>query len=262
MAEEQKPEPVGEEPRPPEAAEPVEAAPETTDLVAMLKEYGKTAGIAVAVAALAYVGFSYYRSRRDRDAADAAALLERARTPEQLEAVVRQYGGTASGPVASLALAAEHFHAGRYDQAAAEYDRFLKAHADHPFRAAAELNRIQCDEAAGRTAEAMARFEAFAAAHPAHVLQPLALLGKGRCLEALGRLDDARTVYEDFMAANPESGWVPQAEAALTFVRQRLRAQKTGTPTTAPTAAPVVVTLPAPAPPAPVPSPLPAPPAP
>ncbi len=232
--------------QPPEAGSGDAAA---QDLSRWLKDYGPSTLLAVVVGLAVYFGMAWMRHRKAGAAADAAALLERAGTPEQLQAVVDRYPKTPSGPVAQLALGAQRFAAGEYAAAREAFDAFITRYPRHPSAVAASLNRLQCLEAEGRPEEALAGYRAFAADHPDHYLRPLAWLGQGRCQELGGRLEEARATYEDFIAEHAGSEWTAQAQAALEFVNQQLRAARA--PAAPPAASPPVEPPPAAGPDAP-----------
>lgn len=188
---------------------------EVHEVLDFLRSYGKTIGGSILLAVVVYLGMTWFRQSRIRDAAEASRLLASAQTPEQYQAILGAYAGTPVAPIAQLGLAAEYFRSGQYDQALAQYDAFLRAEPEHLLRPDVELNRIQCQEALRKYAEALAAYEAYAKQYADHYRQPAARLGQGRCLEQLGRLDEARAVYEDVITASPDSAWAGQASSYL-----------------------------------------------
>ena len=219
---------------------------ELANVMRLAREYGQSIVIGVAAAALIYVGYNYWTGRKTSAAADAARMLDAARTPEQRLAVVKNYPSTAAAAAALLAVAADYYQVGQFAPARDQYDEFLKRFPKHAMRGAAEVNRLQCLEGETRYDEALKGYESFLAAEAKHFMAPLAVFGKGRCLESQGRFDEARAVYEDFTAANPASPWREQAEASLNYANQRQRALMApagGAPSPAP--APAIATPPA-----------------
>ena len=182
--------------------------------------YGRQAALATGVVVVAILAAFWYRTHKQNQREEAVAQLSAARTPQDLEALVSDYGDTPVIPLALLKLAKGYFDNGNYDMALTRYTEFEEKYTDHEMLPAAGLGRVHCLEARGQLQEALAGFEAFTTLHPGHFLQPEAVLGRGRCLEQLGRHDEARTVYEDFIAANPDNGWTPRAEELLAAAKR------------------------------------------
>lgn len=240
----------------PEAEQTQEPMPEELEqhevheVLDFLKSYGKTIGGSILLAVLVYLGLSWFRQSRVRDAAEASRLLAAAQTPEQFQAILGAYADAPVAPIAQLGLAAEYFRSGQYDQAMAQYDAFLKAEPKHLLRPDVELNRIQCQEALRQYPEALVAYQAFAKKYADHYRQPAARLGEGRCLEQMGRLDEARAVYEDVMTASPDSAWAGQAGSYLQVMPKAAAPAAQPAPK-APAAVPAPAAAPVPAPAAP-----------
>lgn len=195
---------------------------ELHELKSLLREYGPSIGIALAVVLVVGIGIGVYRSNRRSSTEQAAMMLGNARSAQDLENVVAQHASTPMAPLALLKLARAYFDGGNYDGAMAKYDELKQKHATHPLAVAADLGRIHCQEAKGQTREALQGFVAFVREHPDHFLTPQAVFGQGRCLEALGQLAEAKAVYEDFIAAHPKSGWTPRADELLEQVKRSM----------------------------------------
>jgi len=189
----------------------------------LIREYGPSVGVAVAVVLVAAIGIGIYRSQTRSSREQAAMMLANARSAQELETVAAQHASTPTAPLALLKLARAYFEGGNYDLALAKYDEFKRQHATHPLALAADVGRLHCQEAKGLTQEAMQGFAAFVKEHPKHFLAPQAIFGQARCLEALGKPDEAKAIYEDFIAANPKSGWVPRAEELLEQVKRTMK---------------------------------------
>jgi TolA-binding protein len=188
---------------------------EVTEVVGFLKRYGKLIGIGVLAAAvtmLVSMGIANYKASRLTKAEQA---LMTAKTPQQLEDVVTQYGSTPSAPVALLDMAKTLFNIGDYAQARAQYERFLKKYSTHDMRPTAELGLAYCTEADGKFNDAATQFADFAKKHSSNYLHPMAILSVARCMEQAGRKDEARVVLEDFLTQNADTAWAGTAETAL-----------------------------------------------
>jgi TolA-binding protein len=188
---------------------------EVTEVVGFLKRYGKLIGMGILAAAVTVIasrgGASYKASRLTK----AEQMLMTAKTPQQLEEVVTQYGSTPSAPVALLDMAKTLFNIGDYAQARAQYERFLKKYSTHDMRPTAELGLAYCTEADGKFNDAATQFADFAKKHSSNYLHPMAILSVARCMEQAGRKDEARVVLEDFLTQNAGTAWAGTAETAL-----------------------------------------------
>lgn len=197
------------------AADEPRAHAEVHEVLVFFKTYGRAVGIGVLAAILLILGVSLVKGRRDRQNADANALLSGATTPEQLSAIGERYPRSSAAALATLRQGSLLAGQGRWDEALKTYEHFRTAYPNHFFRPAADLNIALCLESLARGDEALKAYEVFEAANGQHYLLPLATLGRGRCESLAGRTEEARTIYEDFLAAHPKSSWTVQAEAAL-----------------------------------------------
>ena len=200
---------------------------ELAELKTAVQTHGLRAAIWIAVVLLTVVGLRTYRGRRAAAKVDASAMLMSARTVQDLEALVEQYGSTPSAPLALLKLAKVYFDLSNYDLAFNRYTDFLETFPEHEMRGIAELGKLHCLEARGQIQEALEGFEHFLADQPGHFLEAQATFGRGRCLEQAGRKEEARVVYENFIAAHPDSGWTARAEEMLETMEQRAGFQAT-----------------------------------
>ncbi|MEI8206308.1 MAG: tetratricopeptide repeat protein [Kiritimatiellales bacterium] len=188
---------------------------EVTEVVGFLKRYGKLIGTGVLAATLTVLASKGLASHKASRLVKAEQALMSAKTPQQLEEVVTQYGSTPSAPVALLDMAKTLFNIGDYAQARAQYERFLKKYSTNAMRPTAELGLIYCTEADGDFNGAAAQFADFAKKHSSSYLHPTAILSVARCMEQAGRKDDARVVLEDFLTQNAGTAWAGTAETAL-----------------------------------------------
>jgi TolA-binding protein len=188
---------------------------EVQEVVGFLKRYGKLIGTGVLAAAVTVIvssGIAHYKASRLLKAEQA---LMSARSPQQLEEVVNQYGSTPAAPVALLDLAKTYFNLGETAQARVQYERFLKKYKKHDLRQVAELGLAYCTEADGDFNGAAVQFADFTAKHSSSYLHPTAILSVARCMEQAGRIDEARIVLEDFLAESAGTSWAGLAEGAL-----------------------------------------------
>jgi len=196
--------------------------PELEQLKMFWAEQGTKITIVAAVIAVAVFGSNMYRSHKRGAVADGSAQLAAARSLQDLEAVVADYGSTPAAPLALLQLGKAAYDMGDYNGAMAHYERFADGYADHELASVAEVGMIHCREARGEVPAAEAAFKAFAAADPEHFLAGTAELGQARCLEQLGRFDDARIIYEDMVANRGDSMWGDRATEQLDTLEERI----------------------------------------
>jgi TolA-binding protein len=188
---------------------------EVQEVLQFLKRYGKLIGAGVAAAIVTVLvsrGIALHKASR---LAEAEQLLMEARTPQQLEEVLKKYSSTPSAPIALLDLAKTVYHQGDSVQARTHYESFLKKYRRHEMRPVAEIGLAYCTEADGDFVKAAAEFTSFVDRHAGHFLQPVALLSIARCLEQAGQLNEARIILEDFLTENAGTPWAGTAETAL-----------------------------------------------
>jgi len=199
---------------------------EVQEVVGFLKRYSKLIGTGILAAAVTVItssGIAHYKASR---LVKAEQALMSARSPQQLEEVVTQYGSTPSAPVALLDLAKTYFNLGETAQARVQYERFLKKYKKHDLRPVAELGLAYCTEADGDFNGAAAQFAAFAEKHAANYLHPQAILSVARCMEQAGQIDEARIVLEDFLAESAGTAWAGSAEGALKQLNEAAQQNK------------------------------------
>ncbi len=169
----------------------------------------------VAVVLIVVIGVFLYRARMQSNEEQASRMLGEARSGQALHAITLQYPKTSAAQLAQISIAKIQYDAGDYVASLSTYNDFLTRNPGHLMAPAAELGKIQCQEAMGQTADALVAFKAFAEKNPDHYLEPLAIFGEARCLQRLSRLDEARAVYEDFLVAHPNSPWQGEVEESL-----------------------------------------------
>ncbi len=207
------------------------------DAIAWLKENAMPMLVGLLIAALAFLGVSYFKHQKKAEAMTAESMLFNSQAASQFTEITTKYPGAPAAPLAELSLASQQFEDGQYDLARNSFATFVQKHPDHSFTAAAVLGQAQCDEAQFKFGDALKGYENFIKSETNSFLFAQAVFGKGRCLEQMGRFDDARAVYEDYIAAHPKDPWTARAETALMYVGKAKRAAQHP-------AAPAQVTLP------------------
>ena len=212
-------------PTPPAVADKVRVAGEHDELRKII-EYFETNGtsllIATAVVAVLVLGVVFFRRHKEATRAEAAAMLFKVQSVQDLDNMVSKYDSTPAAQLALLKLSKAHFDAGSYEIAGRKYDEFTQKYPKHAFAPVATLGKLYCLEALGKTEEALAGFSAFLTEHPKHFMAAQALFGKGRCLEALGRTKEAKTLYEDLLAQDRKGPWAMRAEEQISSLKRKL----------------------------------------
>lgn len=202
----------------------IEAAPESSEAVDLLRQHGPAVAIGLAVAVAIFIAIILHRHRQEIERQEASELFASAQGPQQLEAVIDQYPKSPEAPMALLTLASERYDAGEFELAEMHYHQFLDQFTDHTMRPAAELGLTHCHEALGRTEDALNGFRSFVAAQDDHYLAPLARLGEARILAQQENFEAARAIYEEIID-DPESPWHAQAQSSLRHMEKDARAR-------------------------------------
>jgi predicted negative regulator of RcsB-dependent stress response len=197
---------------------------EVADAMTWVREYGVSAGIGIAVAVALALGIVLYRQQQSRTTARAAEILMNAKSADEMQQVVDQYGKTPSAPLALISMAGERFHEGRYDVAMAQYQQFLATYPDHPLRFAAQLGQAYCREALELWDAALEGYRTFAERNADHLLAPMAKFGEARVLAQMGQRQDAAAIYQAYVEGEENAPWRAQAQTALLYLEKDMRA--------------------------------------
>lgn len=217
--------------------------PEPQDYLLEFAGFLKTYWVAIlsglALAVVAMLAWTFFRTNRQEQQARATSMLALAQTQPQLEEIISQYPASQAASLALLALAAQQHTAALYGDAEATYNKFLTEHPNHCWANVAHLGIIQCKEGYGSLDEAATRYDAFANINADDFLAPQALLGKARCLHALNRIPEARAVYESLIVTSETNNlWRHQAEMSLALLERNARAEQQRPGASAPDAVP------------------------
>jgi len=168
--------------------------------------------VMIAVAVLLAVGVSVFLQYREGQAAKASAQLLAQPTVEALEKSAADFGGTPPGAAVKLKLAKAYYDAGRYADALAKYDDFMKENSSFPFVDVALVGRGYALFGLNRTDEAIAVFRSFREKNPGHYLTQQATFGEVACLAMQGKKDAAKALLQELRAANRETPWESAAK--------------------------------------------------
>ncbi|MFA7345817.1 MAG: tetratricopeptide repeat protein [Terrimicrobiaceae bacterium] len=170
---------------------------------------------ALAAAVIGGGGLAWYVHSTLAAKAAVAALAD-ASEISQLEAVVKNYGGTMPAADALLLVAAANRDAGKFDESTAAFESFLKSFPRHPFAGGALLGVGQNQDAAGKPVEAMATYQQVVERYPKSYAAPFAGYAQAEILLRDFRRDEAKVVLDSLVSQFPESTVARLASAQLT----------------------------------------------
>ena len=159
----------------------------------------------VAVLVLGGLGFAGYEVYAQRRAADAAALLAAAKTPQDFQQVIDRYSG--SGPAASayLLLATEQRAEKGYVEANATLHKFIAQFPKHALITTAWMGVAANLDSLGKNDEALSTYQRLVMEYPQSFNAPLALLSEVPLLKAKNRPDEARRACETLLSQYRDS---------------------------------------------------------
>jgi predicted negative regulator of RcsB-dependent stress response len=163
--------------------------------------------IAVVVVGLGVAFWLAHQSERQNDANDALSKLttqavlpgKAELAPDSLLKVASDYSGTDASQRALMLGAADLFDNGKYDEAQARFQEFIKDYNDSPFMAQAAFGIAACQDAQGKTNDAVSAYQSVIDRYPTQNVGPQAKLALARLLEGQGKFSEARNNLEDIL---------------------------------------------------------------
>ena len=133
----------------------------------------------------------------------------------QLEAVIKNYGGTMPAADALLLVAGANQKAGKLDESTAAFQNFLKSFPAHPLVGGALLGIGQNQDAAGNSKDAMATYQQVVEKYPKGYAAPFACYSQAEILLRDFRRDEAKVVLDSLVSQFPDSSIARLAAAQL-----------------------------------------------
>jgi len=169
--------------------------------------------VALVIGGLIVAFWFAHGNEKQKDANSAlAALTSRnvgaasgAPTADAFLKVNSDYPDTDAGQRALLLAAGDLFAAGKYDDAMAEFNKFLKDYNSSPLAAQAALGVASCYDASGKTNDAVSGYQGVLDRYPSQNVVAQAKLRLGILLEAQGKYRDARNQFEDLARNFPQT---------------------------------------------------------
>ena len=149
-------------------------------------------------------------------AKNSVAALAVANDVPQLEAVIKNYGGTMPAADATLLVAAANQKAGKLDESTAAFQNFLKSFPTHPLAGGALLGIGQNQDAAGNSKDAVATYQQVVEKYPKSYAAPFAGYAQAEILLRDFRRDEAKVVLDSLVSQFPDSVIARMAAAQLT----------------------------------------------
>lgn len=171
------------------------------------KKQVKLGAIIAGVLAVVIAFVVWQRSENERKAGEAlsdvfvplamAAPGARGSGVEGYQKVALTYPNRDAGAQAMLLAASGLFTDGKYKDALAEFDRFVREHPESSFLGETLLGRAACFDALNQTNEAVAAYKTLIDQHPTESMIPQAKFALARLYEGQGKTEQARNLYED-----------------------------------------------------------------
>jgi len=197
-----------------------------------------------ALVALCFGYFVYQWHSNEQEAAANQALSAIRSTPspspmlpepkaQEYLKVANEFSGTAAGERALLMAAADLYAQGKYQEAQAQFERFLKNYSHSPLAPQAVYGVAVCADALNKVDEALAKYQDVVARYPTESVAGQARLAMGRLYEAKNQPELALKTYEELTKGKETSVWSSEAR---TLRETLLQKHPNLAPTNAPTA--------------------------
>ena len=177
----------------------------------------------VAVAVIGAVAGIYFwhQNQNQADASEALSKISstaytggaQAGTTEALLKVATDYSGTEAAKRAVLMAAGNYFTEGKYKEAQAQFEKFLRDYRDSAFAGQALLGVAACKDAQGMAAEATTAYKDIVDHHSTDSIAPQARFALGRLYETQNKPELARDLYQQVAQMDP--GGALGAEASM-----------------------------------------------
>jgi len=183
------------------------------------ERFKKEIAVALLIVLLGVIAFTGYRFYADRRAAAASALLAIAKTAQEYQQVILQYGNTPAAADAYLLLAEAQRSEKKFAEANATLETFISKYPQHELVSTARMAMAANLESLGKTDEALAMYQQIASAYPNSFTAPMALLSQVYILKAKNRNDDARRICETVLTQYRTSFWAGEAMQQLRLLK-------------------------------------------
>ena len=153
------------------------------------------------------------------------------------------YPGTAAAGRAVLLAAGALFDSGKYAEAQAQFERFLRDYGDSPWRTEAQIGVASSLEAAGKVDLALTKYKEILDRRPTDATSPQVKSALARLYLAQIKPDQALRLYEDLAKAHNNDSWSSEAEMQARELLLKHPELKPPAPAPAPVPAPTPVPM-------------------
>jgi tetratricopeptide (TPR) repeat protein len=170
-------------------------------------------GATIVIAVGIIVGFyMWYRGEKETNASEALTSVNvlmpsgtgpRADAADAYLKVAANYPKSSAAARAVLLAGGTLFVEGKYDQAKAQFEKFVREYRDTTFMGEALLGIASCFDAQNKPEEAIRAYKDLADHHSGDPAVPQAKFALGRLYEGQGKPELARTYFEDVARAEP-----------------------------------------------------------
>ncbi|HXS67670.1 MAG TPA: tetratricopeptide repeat protein [Candidatus Polarisedimenticolia bacterium] len=163
---------------------------------------------AVIVLVVVGLGVAFWLAHKNETQNDANAALSKLvsqstlpggtpATADSLLKVTADYSGTDAAQRALLLAAADLFTSGKYDEASAQFQKFIKDYGNSKLVSQAAMGVAACLDAQGKTNDAISAYQGVIDRYPSDNVIPQAKLSLARLLEGQGKFKEAKNNLED-----------------------------------------------------------------
>ena len=178
-------------------------------------------GTVIVLAAIAVIAFiSYEQGQKEVRASHALANVPTPQSPtgpmppgtaEAYLKVAKDHAGTRAGARALLQVGAAYFVEGKYAEAQATFEQFLKEYPGSEWIPQAHFGVASSLDAQGKTADAVAKFEEMRRRFANDATSDEVKLALARLFETQNKPADAYKLYSELVSANPYGGMGSEA---------------------------------------------------
>lgn len=207
----------------------------------------------IGVAAVIVIGFGvafYFWRAAEKETAASEELSKLAATRGGEETtnlasaylqVANRYSTTSAGARALLLAAANLFTEGKYSEARAQFERFLREYRASPLSTQAVLGVAACLDAEGKTDEAIKAYDNLARSRPNEPATRQAKFALARLYESQNKLEQARNLYQELAPPDARDSIGSEAGMRLEDLLAKHPNLAARTPTPMPTNAPQMI---------------------
>jgi TolA-binding protein len=174
--------------------------------------------VALAVIGVAIGIYFWHQDQAESDASKSLSLITAGTQPPATDALLKfvsENSGSEAARRALLLAAGNLFAEGKFKDAQAQFEHFLRDYRDSSFAPEALLGVAACKEAQGMTNDAVNAYKDIVDHHPNESVTPQAMFSLARLYQAQGKLELARDNYEKVAQMDPNGTIGSQATMEL-----------------------------------------------